>query len=169
MKSYGLSVFSCLCWCFPAWRSSSMKPRAYQKKFPTLTCTYQHDRMPVHCYACPCRSNGHLAHGSCDVADFTHISRASRKKYGWLQGCGHRRPDRSRSQQSPRHLPSTRVPARRSGAHSMKCSRSCSDGTRSTLSAPILPRWTFPPTKTLTHSRFPTHACAHNIQREAWL
>src|SRR5437660_2040104 len=26
-------------------------------------------------YACPCRSNGHPDHGSCDAADFTYIKR----------------------------------------------------------------------------------------------
>src|SRR5438128_11608868 len=36
-------------------------------------------------YACPCRSNGHPDHGSCDAADFTYIKNVH---YGKVDMCG---------------------------------------------------------------------------------
>src|SRR5438477_13190651 len=111
-------------------------------------------------YACPCRSNGHPDHGSCDAADFTYIKHGH---YGKVDMSGFKAVvigdliDHDASKvQGTAYFDKSSTPAQREAFNEM--SRSCLDGTRPTLLAPNLSRLTsrYPPTKTLTRSRFPT-------------
>ena len=110
-------------------------------------------------YACPCRSNGHPDHGSCDAADFTYIKQGH---YGKVDMGGFKAVvigdliDHDASKvQGTVYFDKSSTPAQRDAFNEMLAFMF--GGTRPTLLAPNLSRLTsrYLPTKTHTRSRFP--------------